>query len=448
LQEIRTEQARRNFGLWLKHVTPDWTWDWPHLKHVQWHLDKVTTGEIKRLMIFMPPRHGKTEMVTVRYPVWRMERDRSLSVIVGAYSQTRADNFSRKARKVARRRFPLSEERTAANDWETSQGGGMRAVGVGAGITGTGGQLIIIDDPIKGREEANSEAYRRRVWDWYTDDLYTRLEPGGSVILIQTRWHEDDLAGRILASEDGPNWTVVSLPAEAEEDDPLGREIGEALCPERYDKAALQRIKRVLGSWSYAALYQQRPMPLEGGLAKRHWFEIVDAWPAAVADVVREWDFAATAKTTASWTVGTRMSVLQGTYYIEDVVRDQIGPGAVEDLVKQTAEIDELGTRVWFEQEPGSAGKLFAASLIKLLDGYSVRAVPSTGDKVTRALPFLAQAEAGNVKLVKGPWNKAWLDEICSLPQPGRADDQWDSAAAAYEALQKKPSRGGVHRYA
>jgi len=189
-------------------------------------------------------------------------------------------------------------------------------------------------------------------------------------------------------------------------------------------------------------------MPLEGGLAKRHWFEIVDAWPAAVADVVREWDFAATAKTTASWTVGTRMSVLQGTYYIEDVVRDQIGPGAVEDLVKQTAEIDELGTRVWFEQEPGSAGKLFAASLIKLLDGYSVRAVPSTGDKVTRALPFLAQAEAGNVKLVKGPWNKAWLDEICSLPQPGRADDQWDSAAAAYEALQKKPSRGGVHRYA
>jgi len=402
-------------------------------------------------MLFVPPRHGKSEMVTVRYPVWRMERDPTMRVIVGAYNQTLAEKFSRKSRRIARMRFTLNEERQASEDWETPQGGGLRAVGVGGGITGQGGHLIVIDDPVKSREEANSQVYRDRVYDWYTDDLYTRREPGAALVLIQTRWHEDDLAGRILASEDGPNWTVVSLPAEAEDADPLGRQPGEALCPQRFDKAALAQIKTVLGLWAYTSLYQQRPQPAEGNLAQRAWFEIVDAAPAMAQGRVRAWDFAATerkaAKSDPDFTAGTRMSLCNGIYYVENVVRERSGPGMVEALLKQTAQTDGPRVMIHLEQEPGSSGKLFVAAMIRLLAGYDVHAETPTGDKITRAMPFMAQAEAGNVKLVRGPWNAAWLDEICAVPNAPH-DDQWDSASAAFQMLQKRAHRTGSQRYA
>src|SRR5262249_50256619 len=150
-----------------------------------------------------------------------------------------ANKFSRDARKIARGRGIVGGGVCKQDEWEIKGGGSYRAAGVGGGVTGRGADLLIIDDPGRSRDDANSEAFRERVWDWYTNDMRTRLEPGGAIILIQTRWHEDALAGRILKSADGPNWTVVSLPAEAEEDDPLGREVGAALCPERFDIAAL-----------------------------------------------------------------------------------------------------------------------------------------------------------------------------------------------------------------
>jgi hypothetical protein len=137
-------------------------------------------SETRRLMLFLPPRHGKTEMTTVRYAAYRLKRDPELRVIVGAYNQILANKFSRKSRRIAEGRIELSRDRTAVEDWETAVGGGLRAVGVGSGVTGMGGNLIIIDDPVKSREEAESEAYRERVWDWYRDDLYTRLEPDGA----------------------------------------------------------------------------------------------------------------------------------------------------------------------------------------------------------------------------------------------------------------------------
>lgn len=266
-------------GAWLSAVTPAFHWNVPHLVHIQTQLERVTRGEIDRLMLFLPPRHGKSQLATVRYPVWRMECDPSLTVIVGAYNKLLATSFSRQARRIARERLALDDERTAADEWQTVAGGIYRAVGVGTGVTGKGARLIIVDDPTKSREEANSAAYRERVWDWYRDDLYTRLEPGGAIILIMTRWHEDDLAGRILESEDAPNWTVISLPALAEANDPLGRAEGAALWPARFDVTDLERIRTVLGTASFTALYQQRPTALEGGLFKREFFKIVDVVP-------------------------------------------------------------------------------------------------------------------------------------------------------------------------
>lgn len=172
------------FPEWLDEVTPLWQWHVPHLQLIQHQLHRITTGEINRLMLFLPPRHAKSETATVRYPAWRLEDNPELRIIVAAYNQTLANKFSRKTRRIVRSRLPLSTERNAAEDWETTKGGGVRAVGVGGGVTGQGGDLIIIDDPVKNREEADSLTYRDKVWDWYTDDLYTRLEPGAAMILI------------------------------------------------------------------------------------------------------------------------------------------------------------------------------------------------------------------------------------------------------------------------
>ncbi len=369
------------FHAWLKQVSPSMHWDWKHQQYIYERLKAVTSGECKRLMIFLPPRHGKSELVTVRYAGWRIKQDPTLNVILGSYNQRLANRFSRKIRRVlsddagnagtlacidaaasradvVNRKshaggtgmagkgarvptnqespFPFTARRANSEaEWETSKGGGLRAVGVGGGVTGFGAGLIVIDDPVKSRAEAESPTYRDKIWEWFNDDLYTRLEPNGAIILIQTRWHEDDLAGRLLREmqeEDGEQWEVINLPALAEagftaetqrrgEDeeeltgmkgmvkngretpipfnssipvnssqrlsvsavqisgDPLGRAQGEALCPERYDEAALERLRRKLGSYSFAALYQQRPVPAEGGLFKRAWFKSIVGFP-------------------------------------------------------------------------------------------------------------------------------------------------------------------------
>jgi predicted phage terminase large subunit-like protein len=280
---------------WLRDASPRWDWDAAHLRLIQAELARVTVGLGDRLMLFLPPRHGKSELVTVRYPVLGIERRRDFRVIVGAYNQALAERFSRKARRIAAGRFALANDRNSAAEWETPDGGGVRAVGVGGGVTGLGADLILIDDPVKSREEAESRTYRDRVWDWYRDDLYTRQEPGCALILVMTRWHEDDLAGRILASEEGPRWRVVRLPALAESEaeyaawaerqlsmvnsDPLRRAEGEPLWPDRFNQQALHRIKTALGARSFAALYQGRPLPAEGGLFKREWFKLVDVLP-------------------------------------------------------------------------------------------------------------------------------------------------------------------------
>ena len=389
-------------------------------------------------MIFEPPRHGKSEMVTVRYPIYRLHRDPEMRIIVGAYSQMLANKFSRKGRRLAQATLNVGD-RLAVEDWETSAGGGLRAIGVGGGITGQGGQLIMIDDPVKSREEAESATYRERVYDWYTDDLYTRLEPGGAIVLIMTRWHEDDLAGRILASEDGPNWTVVSLPAEAEEDDPLGRKVGEALCPERYPLPMLQRIRTVLGSRSYSALYQQRAQPPEGGMFKYLWFNRIAAKeaPKQYDVLVRYWDKAGT-QDGGDYTAGVLMGRKADRYYVLDVARGQWSTHNREEKMKETAHRDAStyvdSPIIWIEEEPGSSGKDSSLATITNLAGFPVHAERATGDKAVRAEPFAAQCEAGNVFIAKGAWNGAYLDEMCAFDS-GAYDDQVDGSSGAFNKV-------------
>ena len=440
----KLRQARRllagkpaNFRHFLERVTPTWTWSWRHLAYLQYQLDRVTDGEIKRLMIQMPPRHGKSETATIRYPIYRLNMDPEMRVVIGAYNATLAGKFSRKARRLAQQAgIALSDERTAVEDWETTAGGGMRAVGVGGGITGQGGDLIIIDDPVKSREEAESEVYREKVWDWYTDDLYTRLEPGGAMILIMTRWHMDDLAGRILAGEGASKWTVVNLPALALEGDILGRRPGEALCPQRYDEEALLAIKTDGGmsDYAFAALYQQDPRARDGNMFPRAKVEIVDAVPADCTRRVRYWDKGG--GPTGDPTAGVRMATNheRTVFYVEDVAHAQVNIDDRNRLMRQTATLDGTNVRGWVEQEPGSGGKESAILSVRHMAGFPYFYEPVSGDKVVRADPLAAQWQAGNVKLVRGAWNKAYLDEMEAFPS-GVHDDQVDASSGAFNKL-------------
>jgi predicted phage terminase large subunit-like protein len=433
-----TTAKHLSFDSWLPGVSPHLSWDWSHLAYTRERLRRVTEGESQKLMVFEPPRHGKSEMVTIHYPAYRMERNPSLRVIVGSYNETLAAKFSRRARSIAGQRLELNRERWAAVDWETARGGGLRAVGVGGGVTGHGGQLIIIDDPIKNRDEADSPAYRERVWDWYRDDLYTRLEPGGAIILIMTRWHEDDLAGRILGSEDAQNWEVVRLPALAEEDDPLGREVGAALCPERYDEEALADIRTVLGEHSFAALYQQRPMPLEGGMFKSAWFarRISEMEAGPFDGLIRYWDRAAS-EGRGDYTAGVLMGRQGDEYVVVDVVRGQWETYERERVIHETAQRDRErwgAVRIWLEQEPGSSGADSVRATIRALTGFPVYAETVTGKKPARADPFAGQAAGGNVRLVRAAWNDAYIEELCLFPH-GKHDDQVDATSGAFNKL-------------
>ena len=243
---------------------------------------------------------------------------------------------------------------------------------------------------------------------------------------------------------------MVSLPAFAEDDDPLGRTPGAALCPERYDEADLARIRQTLGR-SFYALYQQNPQPLEGSMFKRSWFGIVKVAARPYGRVVRYWDKAGTADG-GTFTVGVAMCRVQGVTYVLDVQRGQWSVGERENTIKQTAYLDlqQYGEDVetWIEQEPGSGGKESARATIRNLAGFTIRADRPTGDKATRAEPYAAQAEAGNVKLIEGKWNGAYLNELASFPV-GVFSDQVDASSGSFNKLSRtKKHKSGSVKYA
>lgn len=470
------DEETPDFRKWINTTVLNWTWHWPHQLYLYDKLEMVTTGETKRLMILMPPRHSKSETVTVRYTAWRMVREPASNIILGCYNQRLANRFSRKIRRIVGGEIALSKERKAADEWETLDGGSMCAVGVGAGVTGYGANLIVIDDPVKNRSEAESKAYRENTWDWFNDDIYTRLEPNAAIILIQTRWHEDDLAGRLLSESKngGERWEVVSLPAIAErseetpvltdakgskqlvadqvgfalrahEDksvlapsgDPLGREPGEALCPDRYDIRALRRIEKKLGSYSFAALYQQNPVPLDGGIFKRAWFaRIVDKAPADLK-WFRGYDLAVSTRTTADHTASVRCGMdAQGNIYVADGFRARIEyPEQRRYVIERMSEEKDTSHGV----ESALHGQALVQDIIReaKLSRVVLRSIKTDTDKVTRALLWAAKAEAGKVTLVRGPWIEDFIEEICTFPN-GAHDDQIDAMSLAFRMMAER----------
>lgn len=434
---------------------------------VNWHhevmcecLDRFITGEIKRLMIFTAPRHGKSELVSRRLPAFLLGRDPNATIIAASYGSDLAARMNRDVQRIMdsdeyRRIFPNTRLfgkniRTVADgSWLRNSDmfevveykGYYRGAGVGGAITGMGMVRGIIDDPIKNRQEANSQTVRDAIWDWYISTFRTRLAPGGGILLTVTRWHEDDLAGRLLnLAKNEPKadqWTVISLPAISEE--PVAAydkrtQPGQAIWPERFSEEELSATRLSLGSYEWNALYQQRPRPLEGGMFKRSWFPSIETLPAQ-AWRIRYWDKAAT-HDGGAYTSGVRLSITpNGLITIEDVARGQWSTYERRVIMKQTAQADaqqfQNSVVIGIEQEPGSSGVDSVQDEIKLLAGYPVFADRPSGDKTTRLMPFAAQAEAGNARVLQAPWNREYIEEMTAIPN-GKYRDQGDATSAAY----------------
>ncbi len=396
---------------------------------------------IRRLIVTMPPRHGKSELCSKYLLAWFLGMYPDKRVILSSYGADFASEWGSKARNILKAFGPalfgirLLQSPSARDRWDIAgRNGGMRTAGVGGDLTGRGAHLLIIDDPVKNAEEAASATMRNNAWEWWLSTASTRLEPDATVILIQTRWHQDDLAGRLLLDAQqvgGRRWRTVHMPAISDD--------GQALWPERYPLEELRQIQRDKGSYWWNALYQQQPTPPEGGQFKREWFSIVPALPAGACKAVRYWDKAGT-EGGGDYSAGCLIVKHQGLYYVADMCRGQWSDLKREYMMEQCAARDRhvLGrVEIGVEQEPGSAGKDSTKATIRRLAGYSVRADRVTGDKQTRASPFAAQAEAGNVSLVSGPWNAAYLDELCMFPH-GTHDDQVDSSSGAFNLLAKR----------
>jgi predicted phage terminase large subunit-like protein len=411
--------------------------------YVAAHLERVERGEIDRLMIRQQPRTGKSELSARSFPAFCLGRKPSRQFIAASASSSLANDIGRDVRNIIKSdtygliypNVSLSPDAKASGKWTTEQGGCWYSVGVGGDVMGRGAHVWLIDDPYGSMADAQSATIRDNVWKWFNGTVYNRLEPGGAIVIIGHRLHEDDLQGRLeermRAGSDYDKWTIVELPALAEADDPLGREEGDPLWPERFSLKALERIRSNMFGRDWSALYQQKPVPEEG-----EFFAVDNLTVKAVPDVVsqvRAWDLASTKG--GDFTVGVRFGrTRDGKFVVEHVLRFRGTPDVVEDKILETARADGRSVKVALPKDPGQAGVHQAMALTRLLAGFTISSSPETGDKVTRAKPFAAQCNVGNVSLAGGGWVAGYLDELRSFPH-GKYDDQVDASSRAFMEL-------------
>lgn len=445
----------KTFVEFVNQVRPGYIW-YTYAQKFAAVLQLVADGVIKRLMVFAPPQLGKSELVSRIFPAYLLYRFPDRWYGLTSYGASLAYTFSRNAR--TNYRSSLDSESTGGEtegveQWETGKGGGLWAAGAGGAATGKPAHGVIIDDPVKGPIEAASETTQATNMDWLDQVIIPRTLPhDGFIVLVQTRWNLDDMAGQLLRRENGDApeyWHIVCFEAIKEDGsqyswpptctvEPDWRKEGESVCPERLPLAKLEQVRRG-NKYVWNALYQQQPTAKEGGTFKRGWFEIVPKpGPTDYLVVGRWWDLGATEKS-GSYTVGVKMGRTRLRYYVIDVVRGQWGAGERDARIRQTAELDGHSVRVYGPQDPGQAGKTAAAAFRRLLDGFSVQTIIESGDKETRADPFASasyteDASSGIIKLVRGEWIEPYLAELAAFPFSG-VKDQVDASANMYNVL-------------
>lgn len=416
-----------------------------HLRILNSALLRVSQGDCKRLMVFMPPQHGKSSLVSQYFPAFHLGRNPEDRIILGSYEGTFAASWGRKVREVVETwgsllyGIQVDQRSGAADDWRLNRyGGGMVTAGRGGGVTGRPAHLLIVDDPFKDAMEANSATIRDTAWDWFRTAAYPRLATGGRIVLVQTRWHEDDLAGRLLRdmADGGEQWEVILFEGI--------NDVGEALCPDLHSLEELRVIRRLQGTYYWSALYQQRPAPAGGYIFRREWFRYftVEAdryvlWDqegreAAAYDKARCWiiqtcDPAATAKEENDWfCLDTWVVTPSADLLLLDVDRQHAETTMHRGILRAA----------WAKWRPvvqGVENKTFGLNIIQecMLDGLPIVPLAADTDKVARARPAAARMEAGAVYFLRGaPWLQSREGELLDFPR-GRWDDQVDTTSYA-----------------
>ena len=458
--ELQKRHARQYLADFTLYTYPTYLMGWFH-KEVCEALDKfledVLAKKSPRLILTAPPRHGKSELVSRRFPAFAFGRCPDLQIIATSYGADLAQRFNRDVQRIIdddtyRTLFPETtlNGRNVRTDSRNAfirtsdlfeivdHKGAYRSCGVGGGITGTGADILIIDDPIKDRAEANSPTVRSNVYDWYTSTAYTRLSPGGGVIVMNTRWHERDLTGQLLEkmqSEDGDTWQVINYPAIAEHDEPH-RKTGEPLHAERYPLEALNRIRAAVGERDWAALYQQHPVPEGGGLFKEQWIQYYRQadLPSKFDKLVTSWDMTFKDGAGSDYVVGQVWGRAGAKFYLLDQVRGQM------DFVKTKAAFVSLA-----EKWPHAVRKLVedkanGPAIISELRDKVAGIIPITPkeSKEARAYAVSTLWEAHNV-YIPDPQEAKWVGrdfvpELLSFPA-GAHDDQVDAMTQALSDL-------------
>jgi predicted phage terminase large subunit-like protein len=481
--ELSTRALAHSSPAWYAYITSGGLWvPAPHLLMLSEWLVDVAEGRRKRIIVEMPPRHGKSVMISEKFPQWYMGRFPDRQVILASYSGGLTRGWSSRARDGLAEHGPwifgvgVDPKRAANNRWGLvskatgrSTRGGLIAAGVRSGITGRGADLFVIDDPIKDDKEANSKSQRKGVIEWFRSTASTRLEPNSAMIVLMTRWHEGDLAGflqhEMATDAKAEQWDVLSLPAICEVDnDQLGRKEGEALWPERFDESALEDKKRRVGSYWWNALYQQHPSAVEGAVFKRAWFHyfeirnvggreiyclsnvdghVVQRWGADVCTRFCTMDLAITVGNASDWTVLSTWAITPDKQLLLlDVERHRLeGPDQVT-LAKAVYQRWRPSV-MWVE------GVQYQQSFVQhaLRAGLPTKAIYPDRDKHSRAMLPATYMEAGRIYFRRGAaWLSAWEDELLSFIAGKEAehDDQVDTLS--YAALQLAPSGGRVYR--
>lgn len=404
-------------------------------------LEAVERGEIERLMVCMPPGSAKSTYTSIEFPAWFIGRNPGLSIIAASHTQELAERFGRRVRNIVAAPefgrvfgFSVADDSASAGRWDTERGGEYFAAGVGGSITGRRADLVVIDDPVKSREDADSERGRQKAWEWYTNDLLTRLKPGARQIVVMTRWHEDDLGGRILERERS-RWHLIELAMEALPNDPLGRKAGERLWPEWFTDEMVATAKLDVRAWN--ALYQQQPAAEDGDYFKRDWLEAeYEELPKGLKFFGAS-DYAVTEGGGDYTEHGVFGCDHMNNLYVADWWR---GQAASDVWIERKCDlILKYEPQVWFG-ESGPIRKAVEPFLLRRMNERKafcrMEWLPSIHDKPTRARSFQAMASMGKVFWPKNaPWKADVIGQLLRFPA-GRHDDSVDVCSLIGRGLQ------------
>lgn len=407
-----------------------------HIVTLSDKLMRLERDEIDRLIIEMPPRHGKSELANIKFIPWFLGRNPHKRVLMISNSTTRAQSFSRRARNVFDEFAPrvfresIAADSSAVGHWDVeNKRGGVVAVGAGAFISGTGADLLVIDDAIASVEQAYSKQARDNLWDWYTHEARTRLHPHGKIVIINTRWHADDMCGRLI-KQDAENWQRITMPAINENN--------EALWPQRYDLASLQQIKNVVGARAWSALYQQVPMESGGEIIKRESMQMYDSLPENASHYIQSWDLSfGSINDSASYVVGQVWCRSGNDYYLIDQIRKRMDFVATIEAIKYFNSAYPRCLAIIVENKAN--GPAVIDSLKKTIPKITPWA--PKGSKESRLISVSPMFEGGNVYFPHKPFFEDIAYEITHFPT-AENDDIVDATSMALQYYTSKNSQG------